>query len=91
MSSSAAAEESEAAVAVAPAEVTSDDLSRLVDQQEEQQGQQQQPVEVKVYKKRWYILFVFSLLGIYQVNLMTSIALALALFTDKHYGVRMVD
>lgn len=47
-----------------PPEVDSGDTDQLVS---EPDGNQQQNVEVKVYKRRWYILFVFSLLGIYQV------------------------
>ena len=46
-----------------------------IESQEEGHGEEQDSgistnVEVHVYKKRWYILAVFSLLGIYQVILM---------------------
>ncbi len=45
-----------------PGGTIEEDTERLLDPQ----------TRVKVYKKRWYVLFVFSLLGIYQVLLELS-------------------
>ncbi len=45
-----------------------EDRQPIVDQDQDQQESENRDVEVKVYKKRWYILIVFSILGILQVR-----------------------